>query len=162
MELAIDADEYKRVLGGFCSGVVVVTANHAGTLAGMTCQSFFGLSLRPPLVAFAPSLASTSYPQIRAAGHFAVNILARDQDTLARQFAVSGGDKWAGVTWTPGPAGSPMLDRTIAAAECQLEVEHQAGDHYLVVGRVLWLADGSSRSPLLFYQSSYSALAGYD
>jgi 3-hydroxy-9,10-secoandrosta-1,3,5(10)-triene-9,17-dione monooxygenase reductase component len=152
------SDDFRRVLGSFCSGVTVITAASDG-LVGMTCQSFFSLSLDPPLIAFSPSRASTSYPKIREARQFAVNILAADQAGLARQFARSGTDKWKGIDWTPGPASCPLLRGAVASIVCDLDAEHEAGDHYLVVGRVRHLIHNHHRRPLLFFNSRFTALA---
>src|SRR4051812_23642812 len=71
-----DTASLRRVLGHFCTGVVVVTAVDEGERVGLTCHSFSSFSLPPPLVLFSASHSSTSWPRIRATGAFAVNILA--------------------------------------------------------------------------------------
>src|SRR5437868_1575144 len=83
----MDPAAFRRVLGQFCSGVVVVAGANDGVPAGFTCQSFFSLSLDPPLVAFSPAKTSASYPAIRRAGAFSINILAEEQRALCASFA---------------------------------------------------------------------------
>lgn len=144
-------------MGRFATGVTVVTAIEDGVPAGFTCQSFVSLSIDPPLVALAPSKSSTSWPRMVSAGAFCVNVLAEDQAAIGRAFAVSGGDKFAGVRWRPGTTGAPLIEGALAFVECQLELVHDAGDHELVVGRVLELG-ASDAPPLLFYRSRFAHL----
>lgn len=152
-------DDFRRVVGGFCSGVTVVTGMHEGRPAGLTCQSFFSLSLDPPLIAFSPSRQSASYPTIRQAGRFAVNILSTQQQHLAVQFARSGTDKWAGVDWSPGPRDCPLIAGTVGSIVCDIEDEHEAGDHFIVIGRVRHLIHNQRLRPLLYFNSRFASLS---
>ena len=155
----IDPQVMRDVLGHFVSGVTVVTAMSADGPAGFTCQSFSSLSLDPPLVAFAPSRTSTTWPQLRDAGRFCVNVLAERQSGLSRQFARSGTDKFAGVEWSPSPHGSPVLDGVVAWIDSALWAEYDGGDHTIAVARVLDLGADASRSPLLFHRGAYGLQA---
>jgi flavin reductase (DIM6/NTAB) family NADH-FMN oxidoreductase RutF len=154
----MEPGEFRSTLGHFASGVVVVTAIHSGRPTGFTCQSFFSLSLDPPLVAVAPGKSSTSWPKVAEAGSFCINILATDQEPLARTFANSGADKFAGVGWSPAPwsapGGPPRLHGALAWVDCTVETIHDAGDHYLAVGRVVGLETGVGH-PLLFYRGGF-------
>src|SRR5688500_17454873 len=94
-----DAAHLRSVLGHFCTGIVVITGGPADAPTAFSCQSFASLSLEPSMILICPSKTSRSWPRINAAGHFGVNILARDQEELCRQFAVSGADKFAGIGW---------------------------------------------------------------
>jgi len=111
---ATDPAAIRRILGPFCTGIVIVTAIADAVPVGMTCQSFSSLSLDPPLILFSASHTSTSWPRIRHAGTFAVNILADDQEALCRRFASSGADKFLDVEWSPGAAGAPLLAGCLA------------------------------------------------
>ncbi|WP_433251143.1 flavin reductase family protein [Actinomadura nitritigenes] len=149
----VGAERMRRVLGAFCTGVVVVTAMDGDEPVGMACQSFSSLSLDPPLVCFCPGAASTTWPRVRAAGRFAVNVLAADQDGLCR--AMAGRDKFAGVSWTPAPGGSPLLDGALAWIEADVERELPGGDHSIVIGRVRDLAAVRAARPLLFFRGGF-------
>jgi 3-hydroxy-9,10-secoandrosta-1,3,5(10)-triene-9,17-dione monooxygenase reductase component len=150
-----DPASLRRVLGHFCTGVVVVTAIDRGEPVGMTCQSFSSLSLDPPLVLFSASHSSTSWPRIRAAGSFAVNILAVQQERVSRVFAATGTDKFAEVEWTPGLLGAPLLAGCVAHVECRLESVYPGGDHDIVIGAPLALREDPAHGPLLFFRSGY-------
>ncbi|MFJ4828939.1 flavin reductase family protein [Streptomyces sp. NPDC088747] len=147
----------RRVLGQFGTGIVIVTATTDGGPVGMTCQSFASLSLDPPLISLSPGRSSTTWPRIRESGHFCINVLAHDQQELSNAFARSGGDKFAGVSWQAGQHGAPALDGALAWIHCRLWREYDGGDHTIVVGEVLELADGSSKPPLLYHGGRYLA-----
>lgn len=153
---SIDAARFRQVLGHFCSGVTIVTASEAGEPVGFTAQSFSSVSLDPPLVLVCPAKSSSSWPRMRVTGAFCINILAEDQEALCRSFATRGADKFAGVGWSPSSAtGSPVLDGALAWIDCRLETEHDAGDHTIVVGRVVDLDVADGGRPLLFYRGGY-------
>jgi 3-hydroxy-9,10-secoandrosta-1,3,5(10)-triene-9,17-dione monooxygenase reductase component len=158
----VDPRVMRDVLGHFVSGVTVVTATGADGPVGFTCQSFSSLSLDPPLVAFAPARTSTTWPRLREAGRFCVNVLAEEQDELSRQFARSGTDKFAGVSWMPSPYGSPVLDGVVAWIDSELWAEYEGGDHTIVVARVLDLGADGSRTPLLFHRGGYGLQAAQE
>ncbi len=150
-----DQRTFKEVVGHFGTGVTIITAMGPDGPLGFTCQSFASLSLQPPLITFSPSRASNSWPRIRAAGRFTVNILSAGNEPLSNQFARSGGDKFAGVEWTDGPNGSPRLPGTLASIDCDLHAEYDGGDHTIVVGAVRDLEVHHSGEPLLFYRGRY-------
>lgn len=151
--------EFRSVLGRFASGVTIVTASTVNGPVGMTLQSFTALSLRPPLVLFAPAKTSKAWPLIHRTGHFTVNLLATDQEDLSTTFAISQADKFAGVDWAPSAQhGDPHLPGCIGWIDCAVHNVHAEGDHYIVVGRVLELVEGEASDPLLFYRSGYRKL----
>lgn len=153
----ISTEQFRRVLGHFCSGLTIVAGVSAGEPVGFTCQSFSSLSLDPPLVSFSVARTSTSWPRIRNSDGFCVSILTTAQKSLCSAFAVSGADKFAGVTWTPGPVtGSPVIDGALAWVDCEIEAVHPGGDHLIVVGRVRALvATVTGAEPLLYYRAAF-------
>ena len=154
-----DEHRFRAVLGHFATGVAVVTAVDSDGPVGLTVQSFCSLSLSPPLVLLCPGLASTSWPRIRAVGMLAINLLAENQADLARKFAQSRTDKYTNVPWTPAPlSGSPILDGVLAWIDCSIDEERAAGDHFVVVCRVLNLDARLNTRPLIFFQSGFNGL----
>ncbi len=150
-------------MGRFCTGVVVVTGLHDGRPIGFSAQSFVSLSLDPPLVAICPARSSTTWPLIRHSGTFGINILNADQHDLCANFARSGGDKFRDLAWRRGDSGVPMLPDVLGLVECRLEVEHEAGDHTIAVGRVLTLGGFSQPgAPLLFFCGRYGGFSDLD
>jgi flavin reductase (DIM6/NTAB) family NADH-FMN oxidoreductase RutF len=156
MSPKIEMTRFRQVLGHFPTGVAVITGiDGEGKPAGMAIGSFTSVSLDPPLVAFMPDKNSSSWPKFRDSGHFCVNILGSDQETVCRTFAVSGGDKFAELAWHPAGSGSPILDGVLAWIDCDIDVVHEAGDHFIVIGAVRELEVGSTAMPLVFFQGGY-------
>jgi 3-hydroxy-9,10-secoandrosta-1,3,5(10)-triene-9,17-dione monooxygenase reductase component len=153
---SFDEAKFRQVLGHYPTGVVVVTAMAAdGEPAGLAIGSFTSVSLDPPLVAFFPDKSSSSWPRIESAGTFCVNILGEDQEDVCRVFASKGTDKFASIGWRPGRTGAPVINDVIAWIECEIERIDDAGDHWIVLGRVVDLEVGHSGGPLLFFRGGY-------
>jgi len=162
-EAAARARQFRDVLGLFATGVTVVTSTSGDEPVGMTCQSFSSVSLEPPLVMFCPAKTSRAWPLMRAAGFFCVNILGTGQEELSNTMATKGSEKFDGVPWTPASSGAPVLEGVLGHVDCSIETVLEAGDHYIVVGRVRELAfgdghsvDGAAAAPLLFHRGAYT------
>jgi 3-hydroxy-9,10-secoandrosta-1,3,5(10)-triene-9,17-dione monooxygenase reductase component len=154
-----DPQRFRPVLGHFATGVTVITGVDDGVPVGFACQAFAALSLEPPLVLCCPAKSSATWPRIAASGEFCANMLAASQRDLARQFGVSSADKFAGLSWTPGPNGAPVLPAVLTWAACSIETVHEAGDHYVVIARVTHLGDSVAGDPLLFYRGRFTLAA---
>jgi 3-hydroxy-9,10-secoandrosta-1,3,5(10)-triene-9,17-dione monooxygenase reductase component len=149
----------RTVLGHFCTGVAVITGQNGEWPVGFACQSVTSVSLDPPYVSFCPAQTSASWPAIRATGRLCINILSDEQHWVCAQFAVSGGDKFAGVDWSKGSNGAPWLHGALATIEADIEFEHGAGDHTIVVAHVTGLRAAEGSRPLLFYRGGYGGFA---
>lgn len=149
------ARAYRDVLGQYASGVTVVTTVLDGVPVGMTCQSFTSVSLDPPLVAFLPMKTSRAFAAIRKTRRFCVNFLAADQADVSNTFASLADDKFAEIGWQPTSNGMPLLDGIVGWVDCTVQDVHEAGDHYLVIGRVEDLGHGDADKPLLFHRGRY-------
>ncbi|MFD4407750.1 flavin reductase family protein [Nocardia sp. NPDC058499] len=152
----LDPALMRSVLGHFATGVVAITGIDPETEAptGLAANSFTSVSLEPPLVAFCVAATSTSWPRVRAAGHYTVNILSEAQEPVCRQLAARGAEKFRGIDWQPSPAGAPIMTDSLAWIEAELEAEHSAGDHTIVVSRVRHLY-ASDLAPLIFFRGRY-------
>ena len=154
-------ERFREVLGHVPTPVVIVTA--AGTSergpAAMAIGSFVSVSLDPLLVGFFPAKSSSSWPLIRDAGRFCINVLADDQAHLSQGFATRGVDKFTGVAWKAGESGAPVLDDCVAWIECDLDSEVDAGDHLLILGRVTGLDLARDAHALVFHRGDYTSTA---
>ena len=160
-EAVAAARRFRDVLGRFASGVTVVTSMSNGAPVGLTCQSFSSVSLDPPLVLFIPAKTSRAWPLIQRAGRFCVNFLRHDQAELSNTMASRGVDKFESVPWHPSEAtGSPVFDDTLGYVDCSIHAVHEAGDHFVVIGKVLDLQASDAQGPLLFYQGQYRTTDG--
>ena len=150
--------EFRDALGRFATGVALVTAAPDGELNGLIVNSLTSVSLEPPLILFCPSRSSVTWSRMRGAGRFAVNVLSRDLEAFVARAASPGSNRFAGVTWTPGGGGAPLLTDALASFECETVGEHPGGDHWIVVGRVDALHVSPTRDPLVFYEGGFHGL----
>ncbi|GAA0945644.1 flavin reductase family protein [Nonomuraea longicatena] len=157
-----DSRRFRSVLGRFATGVVAITAldPHTAEPYGLAANSFTSVSLDPPLVAFCVAHTSTSWPRVRSAKTLTVNVLAEHQQPVCAQLAARGGDKFAGLAWTESPCGNPLLTGALAWLDCVVEAEHPAGDHAIVVAKVLQLDAHADGGPLVFFRGGYGGFSG--
>jgi flavin reductase (DIM6/NTAB) family NADH-FMN oxidoreductase RutF len=158
---AVDPRDFRNALGTFATGVTIVTAmSTEGRPYGITCNSFASVSLNPPLVLWSLGVFSQGLTVFQNARHFAVNVLAASQQALALQFAKSSGDKFAGVSWTPGLGNAPVLTDAVANFQCRSANRYYGGDHVIFLGAVEAYAY-SIKAPLLFARGGFGQfLAG--
>lgn len=148
----------RDALGAFATGVTVVTARDpAGCPIGLTVNSFNTVSLDPPLVLWSLSLASPRLAAFREASHFAVNVLAADQQAISERFARRDGDRFAGLEWDAGLGGAPRLSGCCACIECRTEARHAGGDHLIFIGQVARFRH-QPKAPLVFHGGGYAGL----
>jgi 3-hydroxy-9,10-secoandrosta-1,3,5(10)-triene-9,17-dione monooxygenase reductase component len=150
-----DSATLRTVGGHFATGVTVVTALDGDTPVGMACNSFTTVSLDPPLVLFCAMKSSSTWPRMEHAEGFALNVLSEDDEALCRVFATKDVDRFAAVTHRRGATGAPILDDALAYFDCVPEAHYDAGDHVIVVLRVVELGYSSEGKPLLFYRGGY-------
>ncbi len=151
----IDPLDLRRAFGRFGTGVTVITTCAAdGTRMGVTANSFNTVSLDPPIVLWSLAATSPSLATFRSTGHFAVNVLTLKQIELSRKFSRSSSDKFAGVVFTDGLHGAPILAGCAATIECTVVNEHIVGDHVLFLGQVVRYAHENA-APLLFFNGKY-------
>lgn len=164
-DLAAIDDRFCRALrdglGTFATGVTVVTAcADDGRAVGITINSFSSVSLDPPLILWSLSNRSPSLEAFCRAQHYAVNVLAEDQEWISSHFSVRGDDPFAPVEFIPGLAGVPLIAGCLAWFECAPEAHYPGGDHLVLVGRILRFAQGRKSSPLVFHGGRYRRLSG--
>lgn len=153
---AFDTARYRQALGTFATGVTVVTTRTPdGQLAGVTCNSFNSLSLSPPLVLWSLRKDSRSLAAFLEAGHFAVNVLAHDQQAVSQVFASRAEDRFAQVRHQGGLVGLPLIEGAVSRFQCRLVQHQEAGDHVLFIGEVLHF-EHHDRPALVFHEGAYS------
>ncbi|MFF2847255.1 flavin reductase family protein [Streptomyces sp. NPDC058001] len=146
----------RRTLRRHAAGVTVITVPGP---AGFTATSFTSVSLAPALVSFCLGLDASTAPAVRDAERFAVHILGTGNAPLARQFARSGVDRFAGVPWTPEPDGLPVLDGVAAWLGARVTLRQRVGDHLLVVGEVDSGAVHEHTTALVHHDGAFASAA---
>jgi len=159
---SIDPRDFRNALGGYATGVTIITAADAGGKPyGLTCNSFASVSLNPPLVLWSLLLYSSSLNVFQSASHFAVNVLGTPQQRLASKFAKSADDKFDGVEWTPGLGSAPLLAGCVANFQCRSVNRYYGGDHVIFLGAVEAYSYNRSE-PLLFLRGNFGLFQDAD
>lgn len=147
---AFDTRDLRNAFGTFMTGVTVVTSHTAdGEPLGFTANSFTSVSLDPPMVLVCLANTSQNYDALVNSEGFAVNILSEHQIEISNTFARPVDDRFAGVEWHKGPAGSPIIDGVSAWFDCKMHKTVDAGDHVILIGSVQ--AFDSTTTPGLGY-----------
>ena len=153
---SFSAQEFRSALGSFATGVTVVTAlDPTGRPVGLTANSFNSVSLSPPLVLWSLSKRAGSMPAFSTGSHYAINILAAEQRTLAERFASKDIDRFAGVTFRRGAGGAPVIEGSAAVFECFNRSQYEEGDHIIFVGEVERCERREGALPLIYHGGRY-------
>ncbi len=150
------ARRFRSALGVFATGVTIVTTRDAeGRDVGLTANSFNSVSLDPPMVLWSLAKNSRSLPAFIEASHFAVHVLAANQEELSLRFATRGAEKFSGLDVERSAGQVPLLKGCSARFVCRTAFRHEAGDHLIFVGEVEAF-DHSDLAELLFHRGRYS------
>jgi 3-hydroxy-9,10-secoandrosta-1,3,5(10)-triene-9,17-dione monooxygenase reductase component len=155
----MDADDYRRVMSFWATGVSVITAQGREGPAGATANALTSLSLDPPLALVCFDTSSRTLHAIRESERFCINMLAAGQEEVSRMFATKASqeEKFAATGYRVAE-GVPVIEGSLAWLVCALDSELQRGDHIVAFGRVVAGGDDESADPLVFYRSGYMAL----
>jgi len=161
--MSFASSDFRATMARFATGVTVVTTALDQTYFGLTVNAFCSVSLNPCLVLVCLDLTSQTYAVIRQSGVFAVNVLAQEQQHLARRFACKDlkSKTFDDIPLRVGETAVPLFSGAIAWVECRVAQEYPGGDHALLLGEVLSVAysdDSDAREPLLYYCSSFLAI----
>lgn len=147
-------ERFREVMGGFATGVAVVTTADGESLQGMTVNSLTAVSLDPMLLLVCLTRGSRSAQSVASAGAFVVNLLGHDQRDVSNMFARPGEDHFRGLDITLTDEGLPVLPGGLGHLVCRVFRVDDGGDHVIVLGEVLHAERGDGE-PLVFYRSRY-------
>jgi flavin reductase (DIM6/NTAB) family NADH-FMN oxidoreductase RutF len=150
----VRADAFRAACAQFATGVsVVMTSTPEGDF-GVTVNAFASLTLEPPQVIVCLARTSRTWPAIRQARVFAVNVLAADQVALARLFATKQPDKvrLMPATARRGALGVPLLDGALSKLECRLVDAISRDTHVVLIGQVVRVEHDPAKEPALFFR----------
>lgn len=155
-----DPRAFRRTLGQFATGVTVITTSTAERMYGMTANSFSAVSLDPALVLWSIRKESSSLDAFVDSGHFSINVLSNEQLTHSEVFGRPREHQFDEVAWSKSLHGDPLLDDAIAHLECATHEVVDAGDHYIIIGRVERYTRFEG-APLLFSQGQFGVAASF-
>lgn len=153
-----DVRQFRSALGGFPTGVAVVTTRTTtGDPVGITINSFSSVSLDPPLVLWSLAAKSPSLAHFALGTHHVIHVLAHDQEELAQRFASRIPDKFDGIDHVINDNNIPLFSECVATFDCVTHALYAEGDHVIVIARVDAL-DQRARDPLLFCGGKFAVL----
>jgi flavin reductase (DIM6/NTAB) family NADH-FMN oxidoreductase RutF len=147
----VDRERFRSVMGHFASGVTIISTRHEGSDYGLTASAVSSLSLDPPMLLICVNKTSNTRDAIEASGVFAVNILRENQSEVARKFATSRPDKFAGRSVSYGELGVPLLDDMLATIECRVVETVSGGTHTVFLAEVE-AAQAREGMPLTYFR----------
>lgn len=157
-----DSKALRSAFGRFGTGVTIITTQTSHGPLGMTANSFSSVSLAPPLVLWSAALRSERHDAFATADDYCIHILGADQHALALHFASQGHD-FTGFDWQAGETGAPELTGCLAALHCRQFAVYPAGDHSIIVGKVVQAsARAGHGAGLLFDQGRFGTFAPQD
>ena len=145
----------RDAFGRFATGVTVVTTRGRKGPIGMTANSFSSVSMEPPLLLWCLGRDSDRFDSFVSAERYAIHVLEAGQQALSSGFARNSAF-FDEIAWHEGADGVPALDACLARFDCALHDAHEAGDHVIVVGRILSVEIAAGQ-PLLFALGDYGA-----
>jgi flavin reductase (DIM6/NTAB) family NADH-FMN oxidoreductase RutF len=154
----ISPAQLRHGFGAFASGVAVVAALIDGVPVGLAVSSFTSVSLDPPLASICAAHTSTTWPLLRRAPRVGLSILSAGQDSIGRQLAAKGTDRFAGLSWRVAGDGAVLLDGASGWLEASVSDQLRAGDHDIVVLSIHDLDADHDMSPLVFHASRFRRL----
>jgi flavin reductase (DIM6/NTAB) family NADH-FMN oxidoreductase RutF len=158
--MPVDRDVFLQIMSAFPTGVAIVTTvGLDGTPRGLTTNAVTSVSAAPPILLVCVDRAARTLPALLETKRFVVNFMRDDHAEICRVFASKAEDKFAGVVWTPGLGGAPILhEGAVAHAECTTLEELEIGDHVVVTGLV---ESGSPPAaadvPIVWFRKAFSS-----
>ena len=156
MTLTVPTRAFRDAVGEFATGVTVVIVEHGERAAGMTLNSFTSVSLEPLLVLVSLGHGSRTLELVGEAARFSVSVLHRGQRDVAIDFA-SPGAPFPRQHATPTPDGFLVVAGAASTQHCVVDRVVRAGDHDLVLGRVVGISHAGG-DPLLFHRGRLGGL----
>jgi len=156
--MPMDSRAFRNALGCFPTGVAVVTAAGSDSHFGITVNSFTSVSLDPPLLLWCMDRRSRRHDVFAKALGFTVSILGTDHKDVSSRLARPGEHSLNDIALIETELGPPALADSLAIFECAAEKKVEAGDHTILLGRVLRFSCPSASAPLVFFRGKYSAL----
>jgi flavin reductase (DIM6/NTAB) family NADH-FMN oxidoreductase RutF len=157
--MSISQAKFREAMGGFATGVTVITVDHAGEVHGMTANAFTSVSLDPLLVLVCVDHRAQTHAHLHAKKRFGVNVLAESQRAISEYYARAApahqhAEQEAGARFNRTIHGTPVLHGALAYLECRLHHAQDAGDHTIFIAEVEDVVVGEG-DPLLYFRGKY-------
>jgi flavin reductase (DIM6/NTAB) family NADH-FMN oxidoreductase RutF len=150
----------RRTMGRFLTGVAVVTTEADGEAHGMTINSLTSISLDPPILMISLNFDTRTGNALLQSGRYAISILGAKQESIARRFAVRGGERFDGGEFDLTDSGLPVVRGALSQVECTVIDTRVVGDHQVFFAQVLSCRDRDGDG-LAFNAGKFGAFADF-
>jgi flavin reductase (DIM6/NTAB) family NADH-FMN oxidoreductase RutF len=155
---SVDPATYRSVFRRSAGAVSVITADDGTGPVGFTVTSVVSVSISPPMVSFAISNASSSFPTVARAASVVINFLSLGQHMLATTFAARGINRFAEPTrWSRLADGSPVLEDAPTYLHGRVQHRFPVGDHHIVVAELTAAEQRRHYEPLVYHAGGYGS-----
>ncbi|HBP5919927.1 flavin reductase family protein [Pseudomonas aeruginosa] len=156
---AVDAKQFRRVMGKFATGVTVITFKHEGKVVGMTANAFMSLSMDPPMVLISVRTQSRFASSVGKGDGFGIAFLREEHEHLSRHF---GGRPDPDLSLVFDERnGTPLLPDALVQLAVRANSIHAGGDHLIYTADIESIQEADGR-PLLFFSGGYKQLHALD
>ncbi len=149
----------REAFSHFPSGVIAIAAEVDGVRVGLAASTFVPVSLDPPLVSFCVRNASATWPRLERLPVLGISVLAEQHRDAARRLAATSGDRFAGLDTVSAESGAVFVRDTCLWLESAIEQSVPAGDHTIVILRILGITVHGEVAPIVFHRSGFHRLA---
>lgn len=154
----MDADKYRSVMRHQAGAVTIIAVGDEGNRTGLTATAVCSLTDSPPMVIACVNRNASAHSPIQLAKRFSINMLARDQNELARRFSskkLEGEARFDADTWDTMTTGAPVLKNAIANLDCEVAQELSFDTHTIFIGRVMDCRFRQDIEPLLYFRGEF-------
>ena len=156
--MPLDAEQLRRAMRAWTTGVVIVTSLYEGQQYGMTVNSFTSISLDPPLICVTLKRLTHTHDLVVKSGMFSVTILTAAQKELSDRFAGKIPniiDRFAGVPTETISLDSPVFKEGMAYFDCRVMNSLPVGENTLFIAEVLDARGEGAGEPLVYHNREY-------
>jgi flavin reductase (DIM6/NTAB) family NADH-FMN oxidoreductase RutF len=157
----MDIAKFRNLMGRQAGAVTIIAVGPPGQRTGLTATAMCSLSDTPPMLLICVNRKASAHTPIKASRCFSVNILASDQEELAKRFSskkLEGEARFDALDWHQLATGAPVLRGALVGIDCALAAEHEFETHSVFIGLI---KDGHVREdaePLIYYRGIFKTL----
>lgn len=157
----MDQTKFRNVMRQQAGAVTIIAVGKTGQRTGLTATAMCSLTDSPPTVLICVNRSASAHAPIKAAKCFSVNILANNQQELAKRFSskkLEGEARFDKPDWETLKTGAPVLKGTIASLDCELVAEHEVETHSIFIGRIKDGRFSELAAPLVYFRGEFKAV----
>lgn len=159
----VSAEAHRGGMRHFAAGVSIITARNADARAGLTATAVCSVTADPPrLVVFVNKNVVASDLILRS-GALCVNMLAGDQEEIARVFAgmnkeIHGEARFNYGTWIESVTGAPVLDGALTSFDCRVIKVFDESTHHAFLCEVLDTRERGDGESLIYLNGAFRGI----